>query len=208
MQGDYDVVFTGRLRPGSNPDAVLDSFCKRFGIGPDTGHAMLHAEKEIVIRSGVQSTEAYKLKEVLESFGMEVRLQALHAAAEGSEPDLELVPKGKGGEQQTDKADHDAAAMHLNRTGVECPKCGTRQPQAKACRKCGLIFAKYYQHAAKAPAGTRNVSGGARVSAAREAARKTATRRRNASLVNILLGVALLAIVAGLGYVYYSGYQF
>ena len=52
MQQDYDIVFTGRLRPGADPESALDAFSKRFDIGPDTARAILQAEQEIVIREG------------------------------------------------------------------------------------------------------------------------------------------------------------
>jgi hypothetical protein len=203
MQQDYDIVFTGRLRPGTDPDKVLDSFSRRFDVGPDTARAMLQAEQEIVIRKSVPANEAYKFKEVLESFGMEVRLQALHAHLESEEPSLELVPKGGAAAPEEPAAAADTS-MHLHRTGVECPKCGARQPAAKACVKCGVIFAKYFEHAAKPATGGESV----RISRAREAARKTAARRRNSTLMNVVLAVSVLCIVAGLGYVYYSGHQF
>ena len=202
MRQAYDIVFTGRLRSGTDPDEVLDSFSKRFDVGPDTARAMLRAEQEIVIKKSVPVKQAYKFKEVLESIGMEVRLEALHEHVEGEEPSLELVPKGTAAE--VDKSAPDAAPVHLHRTGVECPKCGTRQLQAKACVKCGLIFAKYYQQAAKPTVGGENP----KISAARAAARKTLARRRSSTLINAALAIAVLCIVGVLGYVYYSGYQF
>ncbi|MDH3714821.1 MAG: hypothetical protein OET44_13345 [Gammaproteobacteria bacterium] len=202
MQQVYDIVFTGRLRPGTDPEQVLDSFGKRFDVGPDTARAMLHAEQEIVIRKSVPANQAYKFKEVLESFGMEVRLQALHEHLESEEPSLELVPKG--GAAAPDEPAEEKGSMHLHRTGVECPKCGTRQPAARACVKCGVIFAKYYEHAAKPSSGGES----ARIARAREAARKTAARRRNSTLINVVLAIAVLCIVGGLSYVYYSGHQF
>jgi len=201
MQQVYDIVFTGRLRPGTQPDDVLDSLSKRFGIGPDTASAMLRAEREIVIEKDVPSQQAYRTKEVLEACGMEVRLDALHDLDDAEEPSLELVPKGGASD---DESSSDAVGMHLHRTGVECPKCGTKQPHAKACVNCGLIFEKYYQQAAKPGATGPN----ARVSAARAAARKTVARRRNSALMNAALAIAVLCIVGVLGYAYYSGYQF
>ncbi len=202
MQQDYDIVFTGRLRQGTDPETVLDSFSKRFDVGPDTARAMLKAEQEIVIRKSVPASEAYKFKEVLESFGMEVRLDALHEHLESDEPELELVPIGGAG--ASNEPASDSISAHLHRTGVECPKCGTRQPAARACAKCGLVFEKYYQQSVAPTPTNQNV----KVSHARAAARKTVAKRRNSALISMVLAIAVLCIVGGLGYVYYVGHQF
>ena len=203
MQQVYDIVFTGRLRPGADPETVVDEFSKRLDIGPDTARAMLQAEQEIVVRPAVPSAEAYRFKEVLELLGMDVRLQALHDDPEGDEPVLELVPKGGADEADTPAAE--PASISLNRTGVQCPKCGTHQPAARACTKCGLVFEKYYAHKANPGASSgQNV----RVTHARAAARKSVAKRRNSALINAVLAIAVLVIVGGLGYVYYAGHQF
>jgi len=203
MQQDYDIVFTGSLRPGTDPETVLDAFSKRFDIGPDTARAILQAEQEVVIRKSVPANEAYRLKEALESFGMVVRLQGLHDDLEHDEPDLELVPKG-GAAAAPGEAAANPASVQLHRTGVECPKCGARQPAARACAKCGLVFEKYYQQAVNPAATNQNV----KVSHARAAVRKTAARRRNSARINVVLAIAVVCIVGGLGYMYYAGQQF
>ena len=72
-----------------------------------------------------------------------------------------------------------------------------------ACVKCGLIFDKYYQQSAQSSVARETE----KMSAAREAARKSVARRRNTARLNVIVGIALIALIAGLGYLYFSGQQ-
>lgn len=144
MGDRYDVVYTGRLRPGADPERVLDGFSRQFDIGLDTARAMLAAERELVIRSAVSVVEANKLRHALESLGMSVVLRALQDSDPETDAGLELVPKS-GGENRLPRVVHG----HPLNTGTLCPKCGTQQPAARECVNCGLVFEKYFHRRAR-----------------------------------------------------------
>lgn len=79
MQSQYDVVFTGELKPGFDKDAVIKAFSERFQVAEAKAAEILEAGKAITVKSAVAREVAEKFQHTLEALGMTVRLESLPA---------------------------------------------------------------------------------------------------------------------------------
>ena len=79
---------------------------------------------------------------------------------------------------------------------MKCPKCGTEQPEAKECRKCGVIIAKYTQGKQSITTQTKP-----------KQSYKSSTSNSVRMMVVILLSVVLFAGGGWYGFTAYQAYQ-
>ncbi|MGA8258845.1 MAG: BPSS1780 family membrane protein [Arenicellales bacterium] len=74
MAETYSVLFTGRLKPGADPEQVAAAFAARFRVHPQRVRDMLEAGGEVVVKSGLDAGEAREHEHALARIGLEVRI--------------------------------------------------------------------------------------------------------------------------------------
>lgn len=79
MQSQYDVVFTGELKPGFDKETVIKAFSERFQVAEAKAAEILGAGKAITMKSAVAKEVAEKFQQTLEALGMTVRLESQSA---------------------------------------------------------------------------------------------------------------------------------
>ena len=109
----FRVIFTGRLQPGFDPDAVSDDFSARVGIARSQAHALLTGGQEAVLKSGVDKAVAERFESVLRRMGLVVRLEPMpeetpsptESAREDSGADSAAgIPRAAGGDARASGA--------------------------------------------------------------------------------------------------------
>jgi len=79
MGEQFKVVFTGRLPPGVDAEAVSEDFSARVGIAREQASALLTRGQEAVLKTGVDQGVAERFRTALERIGLVVRLQPMPA---------------------------------------------------------------------------------------------------------------------------------
>ncbi|WP_223788284.1 hypothetical protein [Marinicella meishanensis] len=74
-QNQFKVIYTGQLQDGFESDAVAEAFAQRFKLLPAKAKKIIEAGREVVVKSSAEHVKAYKMKSLLESIGMVVRLE-------------------------------------------------------------------------------------------------------------------------------------
>lgn len=93
----FNVIFTGQLKEGQDAQAAAKLFAEKFSMPLEKATKIIQANRNVVIKTGAEHVNAYKLKSLLESFGMIIRLQ--RAALVPEKPVAKKVEK----KQRTDK---------------------------------------------------------------------------------------------------------
>jgi uncharacterized membrane protein len=112
-QAMFQVVFTGRLRPGINAEQAARDFAALFKTPEDKAWRLILDEREHILKHEVDEANAARYREVLEEIGLEVRVEPAgtpvggdraDAAGAAAPPDDELPPAWSGGGASADAA--------------------------------------------------------------------------------------------------------
>lgn len=137
MSETNKVVFSGELQPGFDPDQVKEVFSKKFGLSPEKTEMMFSANREVVLKGGLNGEMAEKYKHLLEKMGLVVRIEGEQPKVSPSALALEPM-EGDEGEQ----------TLVLERTPAgpvpdKCPQCGSEKMENGVCLDCGVVAEKY-----------------------------------------------------------------
>jgi len=77
MNSQFNVVFTGELKPGTDRDAFIKAFSQRFQCSEEKAAQLLESNKAITMKSAVEKDVAEKFRDVLDDLGMMIRLEPL-----------------------------------------------------------------------------------------------------------------------------------
>lgn len=84
MQSQYNVVFTGELKPGFDRDAVIKAFSQRFQCAEAKAIEVLDAGKAVIMKSAVAREVAEKYQDTLDALGLMVKLET-HSTSSSAE---------------------------------------------------------------------------------------------------------------------------
>ncbi|MES9814757.1 MAG: BPSS1780 family membrane protein [Candidatus Thiodiazotropha sp.] len=147
MSEVYKVIYTGKLKPGTNQDRVIALFSEKFKLGPDKAEKLIISGKPVTLKKDIDLEKAEKYQESLEKLGLIIELDPEPPVEEPKIPEisseLSLVSFDNGDEDATEVLD-----PTMNPAGGCCPKCGSSNMQMGICQDCGIVAAKY--HAAQA----------------------------------------------------------
>jgi len=130
--GDYQVLFSGDVSPGSSMDQVRASLARELGIDDRKARA-LFSGRTVVIKSQLSEDEARELQYRLGDLGAVCRIKSLAAPRS---LDAQIDKDTLRMEGQNDHTLKDITAAH-----VECPRCGHLQLEASHCARCGIDIA-------------------------------------------------------------------
>lgn len=137
MSDTCKVVFYGELQQGFDLEQVLEAFSEKFGLSKEKARKLFKADKEVVLKGGLDEERAMKYQTILEKIGLVVRIDGLKPAISTS--GLSLEPLEKTDDEATMVMDSSRLAASIK----ECPKCGSTNMQDGECRDCGVIVEKY-----------------------------------------------------------------
>lgn len=89
MNSQFNVVFTGELKPGTDRDAFIKAFSQRFQCSEEKAAKLLESNTAITMKTAVEKDVAEKFRDVLDDMGMMIRLDPLpskRATFQSSEP--------------------------------------------------------------------------------------------------------------------------
>lgn len=96
MDSQYNVVFTGELKPGTQRESFIKAFSERFQCEQAKAEEILDSGSAVTLKSAVTKEVAEKFREALEAMGMRVSLTpigvdvaAAQAAEESNHPSPE-----------------------------------------------------------------------------------------------------------------------
>ncbi len=136
MGGEHKIVFTGRLQPNIDPQVAAAAFAGQFRIAEDKARAVLQANRELVLKQGLDQAAALRYRSILEKIGMQVRLEPPLPLSDASGLTLEPMEAPAGA-----PAEEESVAVGGKPEG--CPKCGSQRIEGGSCLDCGIVIAKY-----------------------------------------------------------------
>lgn len=86
MSESFQVVFTGKLKPGFEADQVIDHFSEKFRVERDKAERLIRAARPVVLKKGLELDKALKYLAVLQHFGMMVELDPKPATKAAPQP--------------------------------------------------------------------------------------------------------------------------
>jgi uncharacterized membrane protein len=86
MSERFQVVFTGKLKPGSEIDQVVDHFSEKFRVERDKADRLIRGARPVVLKKGLELDKALKYLAVLQHFGMVVELDPKPATKAAPQP--------------------------------------------------------------------------------------------------------------------------
>lgn len=89
----FNVIYTGRLLDGFVTEEVIKDFSNKFKIPEAKAIKVINANKEVVLKPRTEHVKAYKFKSVLESIGMDVRLETAAAFVPQNDVDHPSSPE-------------------------------------------------------------------------------------------------------------------
>lgn len=89
MPSQFSVVFTGKMKPGTERDAFIKAFSQRFKCDEEKAAKVFDAGTTTVMKSAVTRDVAENYRDVLVSMGMDIRLEPVAAelSSPASQPD-------------------------------------------------------------------------------------------------------------------------
>ncbi|MDJ0807210.1 MAG: BPSS1780 family membrane protein [Gammaproteobacteria bacterium] len=143
MSDNCKVVFSGELQPGFEHQQVLEAFSKKFGVSREKAGKLLAADKDVVLKGGLDEARATKYQGVLEKLGLVVRIDIVEPQIDSST--LALEPIETPDDESTVVMNPSELAASLN----NCPKCGSSNVEDGACKDCGIILEKFLNFQAR-----------------------------------------------------------
>ncbi len=154
MNESYKVLFTGVLKPGAEPSAVVDAFCQRFGVSEEKGRQLIDAKREVLLKKNMDLSKAERYRDALEKVGLTVRLDPPPPSIDTSGLALEPMENPECDEDDLDKtvvvtpgmvADYRGGETQTSASHVPpvCPKCGSENIKNGECLGCGIVISKY-----------------------------------------------------------------
>ncbi|MCP4992803.1 MAG: hypothetical protein GY934_03305 [Gammaproteobacteria bacterium] len=138
----YKVLFTGVLKPGAEPSAVVEAFCQRFGVSEEKGHQLIGANREVLLKKNMDLSKAERYRDALEKVGLTVRLDPSPPSIDTSGLSLEPMETPESDEEDLDKTMVVTPEMMAGYRG-DCPKCGSDNIKRGECLGCGIVISKY-----------------------------------------------------------------
>ncbi len=86
-QNQFKVIYTGQIQSGLTTDEVSQQFSSKFKLPLAKATKIIQANREVTIKARAEHVKAYKLKALLESFGMIVRLERAAIEVPKSKPE-------------------------------------------------------------------------------------------------------------------------
>ena len=86
MEPQFNVVFTGKLQPGTDRDTFIQAFSQRFKTDEAKAAEVHDAGKAITMKTSVNQTVAEEFKKALEALGMTIRLDPIPATGTETAP--------------------------------------------------------------------------------------------------------------------------
>lgn len=87
MDLQYNVIYTGELRPGIGREAFINAFCQRFKCDEAKAAAVADSRKPITMKNAVALAAAEEYKKVLEGLGMTIRIDPVNPAGSHATPE-------------------------------------------------------------------------------------------------------------------------
>ncbi len=94
MNKQFKVIFTGNLRPHTDPETFVTEFSRRFNMPVEKARQLMAANREMVIKQGLPQKQAEAYVKVLEGLGMIVRLEPMEPPVKKTVPTEEPNAKG------------------------------------------------------------------------------------------------------------------
>lgn len=77
MDSQFNVVFTGELKPGTERETFIKAFSQRFRCPEEKAAEVFDTDKPVLMKSSVDKGAAEKFKTLLEALGMTITLQPI-----------------------------------------------------------------------------------------------------------------------------------
>jgi hypothetical protein len=142
MSEVYKVIYTGKLKPGTNRERIIALFSEKFKLGPEKAEKLIASGRSVTLKKDIDLDKAEKYQASLEKLGLTIELDP--------KPSLEDTLMLDGSTELTlaaiDNDDEDATEVldsTMNSTRESCPKCGSSNMQMGICQDCGIVAAKY-----------------------------------------------------------------
>jgi uncharacterized membrane protein/ribosomal protein L32 len=129
MGESYKIVYSGALKPGSDPAEVAANLAAKVGLPAAKARKLVETRQKTVLKKGLAREQAERYRDALEAMGMLVGLEPESPAP--ADFGLSLEPK-----------DEPAPAAE-SAAGPSCPKCGSQRIENDSCLDCGIILSKY-----------------------------------------------------------------
>jgi uncharacterized membrane protein/ribosomal protein L32 len=143
MSEVYKVIYTGKLKPGTERNRIVSLFSEKFKLGPEKAEKLIISGRPVTLKKDIDLEKAEKYQEALEKLGMIIELDPKPPVEEPQLPDshsdLTLVAFDNGDEDATEVLEPSADPV-----AEACPKCGSMNMRMGICQDCGIVAAKYH----------------------------------------------------------------
>ncbi len=142
----FNLVFSGDILPGHEPDEVKAKLVKMLGVAPDKADR-LFSGKPIVIKKDLDADKAQAYRRKLATMGIGIRVESQSAPTQTTAPSTSpaLAPMTETG---STRAGSDTPPDQPDPTTVlaeqmNCPECGHAQPKRTLCINCGIDMPRF-----------------------------------------------------------------
>jgi uncharacterized membrane protein len=88
MRQSFQVIFSGRLKPGAEPEQVARDFAALFKVDEAQARALIDEGTERVLKRDVDAENAARYRDILDELGMQARIES--RSVEGAASDAEI----------------------------------------------------------------------------------------------------------------------
>ncbi|MES9969763.1 MAG: BPSS1780 family membrane protein [Candidatus Thiodiazotropha sp.] len=142
MSEVYKVIYTGKLKPGTNQERIIALFSEKFKLGPEKAKKLIVSGRSVALKRDIDLEKAEKYQESLEKLGLIIEIDPKPPIDDtlmlDSSPELTLAAMDNGDDDATEVLD-----PTMNPAADRCPKCGSLNMQMGICQDCGIVAAKY-----------------------------------------------------------------
>ncbi|MES9943706.1 MAG: BPSS1780 family membrane protein [Candidatus Thiodiazotropha sp.] len=142
MSEAYKVIFTGKLKPGTNQDRIIALFSEKFRLGPEKAKKLIVSGRSVALKRDIDLEKAEKYQESLEKLGLIIEIDPKPPVEDtmmlDNSSELTLAAIDNGDDDATEVLD-----PTMNPAADRCPKCGSLNMQMGICQNCGIVAAKY-----------------------------------------------------------------